>query len=113
MGIKYGDPNNLEDYKGGRTYDDLKKFADENLGPSCGPNNLDLCDAEKKATIQKFMAMSADELAKKIADGEADIEKVESDFKKFVDELQKSYETKSKEKDDQVAAIKNSGLGYM
>jgi hypothetical protein len=46
--IKYGDPNNLEDYKGGRDFDALKKFAEENLGPTCGPANLDLCDAEKK-----------------------------------------------------------------
>merc|ERR1711879_75883 len=29
--IKYGDPGDLKDYNGGRTYDDLKKFADENL----------------------------------------------------------------------------------
>merc|ERR1712193_546212 len=29
--IKYGDPNNLEDYKGGRDFDALKKFAEENL----------------------------------------------------------------------------------
>merc|ERR1719479_657963 len=32
--IKYGDPNNLEKYEGGRDYDSLKEFADENLG--CG-----------------------------------------------------------------------------
>merc|ERR1712151_221729 len=41
--IKYGDPADLQDYNGGRSYDDLKSFADENLGPSCGPANLDLC----------------------------------------------------------------------
>merc|ERR1711935_85720 len=57
--IKHGDPNNLEDYKGGRDFDSLKKFADENLGPSCGPKNLDLCGAEKKAEIKKFQGMSA------------------------------------------------------
>merc|ERR1712216_90583 len=47
--IKYGDPNNMEDYQGGRSYEDLSAFAKENLGPSCGPANLDLCDAEQKA----------------------------------------------------------------
>merc|ERR1711933_287498 len=50
--IKYGDPDDLQDYKGGRSYDDLKKFA-EGMGPSCGPANLDLCDDEKKAQIAK------------------------------------------------------------
>merc|ERR1712072_1677520 len=50
--IKYGDPSALEDYKGGRDYDALKKFADENLKPMCSPSNLDLCDDEKKAEIE-------------------------------------------------------------
>ena len=31
--IKYGDPGDMKDYNGGRTFDDLKKFASENLGP--------------------------------------------------------------------------------
>merc|ERR1712072_1271417 len=35
--IKYGDPNNMEDYQGGRELEDLQTFAKENLGPSCGP----------------------------------------------------------------------------
>lgn len=29
--LKWGDPSDLQDYQGGRSYDDLKKFADENL----------------------------------------------------------------------------------
>jgi len=56
--IKYGDPSYLKDYSGGRTYEDLKKFADENLGPSCGPDTLDVCSDEQKALIKKFQAMS-------------------------------------------------------
>merc|ERR1739845_77133 len=64
--IKYGDPNNLEDYKGGRSFSDLKKFAEENLGPTCGPDNLDLCDDEKKALIAKYQAMSKEELSASI-----------------------------------------------
>merc|ERR1712203_642348 len=52
--IKYGDPGDLKDYQGGRSFDDLKKFAEENLGPTCGPGeNIDLCDAETKAAIEK------------------------------------------------------------
>merc|ERR1719210_1051653 len=59
--IKYGDPNNLEAYEGGRDLDALQKFAKENLGPTCGPANLDLCDEEKKKKIAELMAMSFDE----------------------------------------------------
>merc|ERR1719399_1670339 len=56
--IKHGDPANLQDYKGGRSFADLKKFAEENLGPTCGPAHMDLCNDEKKALIEKIQAMS-------------------------------------------------------
>ena len=110
--IKFGDPNNLEDYKGGRTFKDLKKHADENLGPSCGPDNLDLCDAEKKASIEKFQAMSAADLDAFIEESGKTMETAESDFKKFVEALQKQYEEENKKKDETVENIKNSGLGF-
>jgi len=111
--IKWGDPNALEDYKGGRSYDQLKKFAEENLGPTCGPANLDLCDAAKKAEIEKFQAMPAADLEAAIKDAESKLETAEADFKKFVEGLQKQYEDANKKKEDTVAEIKNSGLGMM
>jgi len=64
--IKYGEPGELKDYQGGRSFEDLKKFADENLGPTCGPEHMDLCSAEVKQKIQKFMEMSEDRLTGKI-----------------------------------------------
>merc|ERR1719337_128279 len=76
--IKYGDPNNLEDYKGGRDFDSLKKFAEENLGPSCGPANLDLCSDENKARISEFSKMSATELDAAIEEKTDAAEKLET-----------------------------------
>jgi hypothetical protein len=111
--IKYGDPNNLEDYKGGRKFDDLKKFAEENLGPQCGPANLDLCTDEKKEAIAKFMAMSMEELKAAIQEKTGTLEKLETDFKAFVDGLQSQYKEASEKKDKDVEEIKNSGLGLM
>merc|ERR1711874_627477 len=64
--IKYGEPGELKDYSGGRSFEDLKKFAEENLGPTCGPSNMDLCDDKTKEKINKFMAMSAERLEAKI-----------------------------------------------
>lgn len=29
--LKWGDPSDLQDYQGGRSFEDLKKFATENL----------------------------------------------------------------------------------
>jgi len=128
--IKHGDPNDLQDYEGGRTLEDLRTFAKDNLGPQCGPKNLDLCDEAKKADIAKYAAMSADELDAFITEGKDNMEKAEADFKAFVatleeqmeavsadekdallEKLQAEYKTKSDEKDAKVAEIKASGLG--
>jgi len=111
--IKYGDPNALEDYKGGRDFDALKKFAEENLGPTCGPAHIDLCDADKKAQIEKFSKMSASDLEAAVKEKTDAVEKLETDFKTFVDGLQKSYTEANEKKDKDVEELKNSGLGLM
>eukprot|EP00656_Telonema_subtile_P006482 TRINITY_DN12_c0_g1_i1.p1 TRINITY_DN12_c0_g1~~TRINITY_DN12_c0_g1_i1.p1 ORF type:complete len:162 (+),score=59.60 TRINITY_DN12_c0_g1_i1:309-794(+) len=111
--IKYGDPSNLEDYKGGRDFDALKKFADENLKPLCSPSNIDLCDAAQKAEIEKFLAMTADELSEAIAGKEKEQEDAESTFKNEVSKLQATYEQLQKDKEATLESIKNSGLGIM
>jgi hypothetical protein len=111
--IKYGDPNSLEDYKGGRDFDSLKKFAEENLGPTCGPGNLDLCDDAKKADIEKFFKMSESDLEAAIKEKTEAAAKVETDFKEFVEGLQKRYTEANEKKDKDVEEIKSSGLGIM
>lgn len=111
--IKYGDPNALEDYQGGRDFDALKEFADANLGPSCGPSNMDLCDEEKKATIEGFLAMDPAELKKQIEEKEQTIKDAEKTFETEVEKLQKKYESLVKTKDTTIADIKGSGLGMM
>jgi len=65
--IKYGEIGDLKDYQGGRSYDDFKKFAEENLGPTCGPGeNIGLCDAATRESIEKYLTMSSDKLEGKI-----------------------------------------------
>jgi len=111
--IKYGDPSNLEDYKGGRDFDALKKFADDNLKPLCSPTNIDLCNADQKAEIEKFQAMSADELSEAIKAKEAEQEQAEATFKTEVGKLQAAYEQLQKDKETTLENIKKSGLGIM
>ena len=48
-----------------------------------------------------------------IKDKEGEMEKLEADFKTFVDGLQKSYQEASDKKDQDVEALKNSGLGVL
>eukprot|EP01084_Bolivina_argentea_P311156 538567_1 len=56
--IKYGDVADLQDYEGGREYEDMEQHAKNNLGPSCGPDNLDLCEDEQKKTLEELAEKS-------------------------------------------------------
>merc|ERR1711924_418372 len=111
--IKWGDPSALEDYDGGREYSDLESFAKENLKPLCSPANLDLCDADKKAQIQKYQAMSDSELASSIEKIEAEMKEVSETFDKEVEKLQATYEALEKTKPEKTKELKDSGLGLM
>ena len=111
--IKWGDPAALEDYKGGRDYDSLKKFAEENLKPMCSPSNIDLCDDDKKAEIEKFMAMTIEDLDKGITESEKLMEDAEEAFKTGVSALQEEYQKLMTKKEETLEEIKNAGLGMM
>merc|ERR1712151_143721 len=111
--IKHGDPNNLEDYEGGRDFKALSKFAKDNLGPRCGPANLDLCDEAKKTQIDGFMKMDAAALQELIDEKDAAIKKIDSDAEEFLKSLQEQYEQSTKEADAKKKEIKESGLGLM
>jgi len=111
--IKWGDPSALEDYKGGRDYDAIKKFAKENLKPLCSPANLDFCDEEKKKLISELQAMPAEELSAKIDAIKQEMKDTEETFESEVKKLQKDYEELQKTKDDNIKEVKASGLGLM
>lgn len=105
--IKYGDPNDLEKYQGGRDEASLKKFASE-LKPLCSPMNMDLCDEEGKAKIAEVQALSDEELDAKIADAEKKVAESEATFEAEVAKLQATYDelVKKKEEDKDEAAFK-------
>ena len=88
-------------------------FAKENLKPVCSPTNIDLCDAEKKAEIEKFMGMSDSELEAAIAEKDKELEAAEETFKSEVEKLQKKYESLQAEKEEAIKKVKESGLGLM
>jgi len=111
--IKWGDPSGLEDYKGGRDYEAMKKFAKENLKPLCSPNNIDLCDDEKKAKIQELQAIPVADLKAKIDAKKEEMKTLEETFETEVKKLQETYEQMQKDKDDTIANVKKSGLGLM
>jgi len=96
-----------DSYEGGRSYADLKKWADENLGPSCSPANLDLCNDEQKEEIEKYQAMDVSELQEMVDTKTAAAEEAEKTFKDEVSKLQKKYEELQSEKD---AAVEAAGV---
>lgn len=111
--IKYGDPGALEDYKGGRDFESLKKFASENLKPMCSPTNIDLCDDEKKKEIEDLMSMDSADLKAKIAEGDAKIAEAETTFKTELEKLQAAYQKLMSDKDETIEQVNSSGLGLM
>merc|ERR1712106_856593 len=108
-----GDPRALEDYEGGRDYEDMEKFANENLKPMCSPNNIDLCNADKKQQIEKLMKMSTSELEEEIEKKDAELKEAETTFDEEVKKLRETYEALEKAKTEKQKEIKDSGLGLM
>jgi len=110
--IKSGDPSALEDYSGGRDADALKAHAGS-LKPSCSPANIDLCDADGKAAIEKVMALSDEDLAQQIADGDKKIADADTHFNEELEKLQATYKELTATKEDTIKDVKASGLGML
>ena len=105
--IKWGDPADLKDYKGGRDFETLKKFADENLKPICSPINLDLCDDEKKGKIKKYQEMDAVSLEAAIASEEKELKEVEEKHKAEVKALEDKFGAFKQEKASGISLMKS------
>lgn len=109
--IKYGDPNSLEDYEGGRSFSELKAFADENLGPRCGPEHKDLCDEASLAVLEEAMAMSGEALQALIDEKNQEVKDAESEFETLVEGLQKQYSEAETAKDEKIKSLKTKEFG--
>lgn len=94
--IKYGDASdkkNLKIYEGGRGFEALKQFAEENLGPVCSPGDMEACDPEEKVMLEGFLKLDAEALAssiktieKTVSDKQKKLTKKTSKFKEQWDE---------------------------
>lgn len=111
--IKWGDPSAMEDYEGRRNLEALESFAADNLKPRCSPQNLELCEEDKKKQIADLMAMSADALDAEIAKKDAEFADAGNVFDAEVQKLQTRYEELEKEKTAKQNAIKNGGLALV
>eukprot|EP00929_Paragymnodinium_shiwhaense_P029629 TRINITY_DN16933_c0_g1_i2.p1 TRINITY_DN16933_c0_g1~~TRINITY_DN16933_c0_g1_i2.p1 ORF type:complete len:392 (+),score=92.19 TRINITY_DN16933_c0_g1_i2:82-1257(+) len=108
--LKWGKANQLDVYTGARTYAEMKDFADDFVGTSCGPGALDYCEPEKRAMLEKFLAMSDDKLNAKIRKTEKakdDAERLFMDVQWNMTLLIDKAETK---KEKRIKAITEGGL---
>lgn len=100
--IKHGDPASLEDYKGGRDADSLKKFASE-LKPGCNIETMENCDDDQVSAINEFKEKTEDELQQMIDAEEKERTDAEKLFKTGVDKLQSQYKQMTEDKEKSIA----------
>lgn len=107
--LKWGETSLLQDYEGERSYEELKKFADENLKPVCSVANIDICDNSTKAEIKRYRAMSARELDAAVVAEEKRtddiVKEAEDTFEAEVKKLQAQYEKLLDKKDERASVL--------
>lgn len=111
--IKYGDPTNMEEYEQQRGFYDMKRFAEANLKPVCSPANLDLCDAEKRAEIEKLQKMDVADLKKLIKELDDELEAAGDAMQEAQNAIEEEYQKLEEDKNAKVEAIQGSGLMTM
>jgi len=111
--IKYGDPEDLQDYKGERTAKALYKFAKESLGPQCGPTNMDLCSKGQADKVNKYMAMSEEELDEAIAEKVSMEEEADELLKSMQGRIDHERKLANENHEAYKKEVKASGYGLM
>lgn len=110
--IKWGEPSDLQDYKGGRAKEDLKTFA-STLTPPCDVSTLENCSEEQVTAIDSLKEVSKFELKGRVSEYEQSLASIEATFKDDVGQLQASYEKLSSTKETalaDLAASSNIGI---
>mmetsp|Transcript_72327 Transcript_72327/g.120515 ORF Transcript_72327/g.120515 Transcript_72327/m.120515 type:complete len:172 (+) Transcript_72327:196-711(+) len=91
--IKYFNPPDEEgsDYKGGRSLDDLKKFAANELGPGCSVDALENCSEAQKKELEQYIAMPPEERASMLDSLKEELKTAEAKHEALLKELQATY----------------------
>jgi protein disulfide-isomerase-like protein len=107
--IKFGDPGDLETYKGGRDIDALKQFA-EGLKPICSPLNMDACNDDQKVKITTFQEMGASALDAIIAEEVKVLQDTTKQYESEIERLNDEFNVFKKEKAGLISMMKASKL---
>lgn len=98
----------LEEYGGGKSFNELKSFALKELVPKCLPGTLDACTPEQSIQMEKYINMSYKELSQEIEMSEFQLKVARETFKEKKDELQKYHDKMLIEKEMNVTKCKNA-----
>lgn len=104
--IKYGSPDDLQDYKGSRDQSELIKFA-EGLKPPCMVETLENCSEEQKEEIEDLKEKTLEDLKNLISNEKEERTDAENYFKNEVDKLQSRFEELKAERDSTLEDIKD------
>jgi len=110
--VKWGSPDDLQDYTGGRDFDALNTFASE-LKPSCNVANIDVCSDEQKETIRTLQDVDTEELSARVSAHEAKLSDAEKEFKDKVGELQSAYEKAKNAHEQVIDELKKTDIGLV
>lgn len=111
--LKYGDPRDLWDYEGGRSFQEMHEFAQENLVPLCSVDHLELCDSDEKKILEDFLKMDKSELKGLIEAEEKKLTNAEAEYKATVNKLTKMYEEAEADRRKAVDEVMKGELGMM
>ncbi len=104
--VKYGDPTNLEDYKGGRDSAALKKFTAD-LKPACDIHTLEHCSEEQKKSVERLKATPVEELETQVQEEASARKTAQTEFENAVKKLQAEYQQLTTQKEQTLADIKS------
>ena len=111
--LMYGDPNDMTEYEGGRSYEELSAFAKENLVPVCSAKNMDLCDEGTRSKLEEYYSMTLPQLNVLMVKEKQKIDKAEVEWQTKVDQLQEEYDEATTTKQETIKAIREGGLNLM
>lgn len=104
--IKYGDPNNLQPYPGGRDFESLDVFTQE-LTPTCNVDTFEHCTDEEKVLVDELRQRTDAELQDLLASEKDEREAVENTYKEDVKALQDEYQSLTNQKEKDLNKIKS------
>jgi len=107
--IKYFLGGEAEDYKGGRKFNDLKKFVKKNLMEApCDSANKDACSKEQLEKLEEAEAMPAAERETKIKEIKDEIKSTEKAHEDLLADLQAQFKKSQETTEAKVAELKGS-----